>query len=447
MNASNTTAPALTTIREIFDWYAANDARELDPVSNTERKRVRRLFCEFRGDEGTPFGQRAYTSFRPFHLLAFINANPKLVSRHARRRWVVTINAPMNAAVRLGMIDRNPFVGLRLPMGKTGRDWTDDEYRSLLRNSRPPYRRLLVFIRFSGARPGEARAAKWSHIDHKEGVIVLTKHKTAAVTGEPRKIRLNHVALGLLAWIARNQDPPHECIFLNKHRRPWTTGSLTKYLRDLRKRVGLSHEVKLHSGRHYFATRGLTNGVDLATMAALLGHRRIETTQLYVHLVNKHEHLNGAAERAIGAVPRPVHPFVSQRAEQCPESAPAQQGGPATPAFFEGLLDALVRRAVSGQSAPKAPAPTLYLTDAQQRDYEAYTWAVSNHPELLSRASDTEVFFWLKGQPQFTELPNNSDVFRRNLSRARLVCGTQKVKYKARHPIPVAGSVEKVGAP
>ena len=42
-----------------------------------------------------------------------------------------------------------------------------------------------------------------------------------------------------------------------------------------------------HTARHTFGTMMLTLGVDLYTVSKLLGHTKVETTQIYAKIINK----------------------------------------------------------------------------------------------------------------------------------------------------------------
>jgi site-specific recombinase XerD len=53
------------------------------------------------------------------------------------------------------------------------------------------------------------------------------------------------------------------------------------------KAAGISKRVTFHASRHTYATMLLTLGVDIYTVSKLLGHTKIETTQIYAKIINK----------------------------------------------------------------------------------------------------------------------------------------------------------------
>lgn len=79
-----------------------------------------------------------------------------------------------------------------------------------------------------------------------------------------------------------------------------TRHAFAAYLKDLAVETGLDPaKVSPHKLRHAFATHLLSNGADLRTIQALLGHADISTTEIYTHvldaqikeLVNEHHPL------------------------------------------------------------------------------------------------------------------------------------------------------------
>lgn len=55
----------------------------------------------------------------------------------------------------------------------------------------------------------------------------------------------------------------------------------------LRDKIGLDPHISAHTLRHCFATHALEDGVDPVFIQQMLGHKRLQTTQLYLHMTSK----------------------------------------------------------------------------------------------------------------------------------------------------------------
>ncbi len=63
---------------------------------------------------------------------------------------------------------------------------------------------------------------------------------------------------------------------------------LNKYIKEIAQLCGIKKELSFHTARHTFATTvTLTNGVPVETVSKMLGHTKLSTTQVYVHIVKQ----------------------------------------------------------------------------------------------------------------------------------------------------------------
>ena len=134
--------------------------------------------------------------------------------------------------------------------------------------------RLLIL---TGCRFGEIASLEWNWTKGKR--IHLPDSKSG-----PRTVWLSDAARAVIDAIPRYGE---DCPYLFPRRPPTRPVETIAFHWDrIRKEAGLS-ELRLHDLRHSWASVAAMNGVDMVTIAKLLGHALVETTERYVHLSDR----------------------------------------------------------------------------------------------------------------------------------------------------------------
>ncbi|BCX15511.1 MAG: tyrosine recombinase XerD [Candidatus Parcubacteria bacterium] len=114
------------------------------------------------------------------------------------------------------------------------------------------------------------------------------------VRGKGNKLRIAFLSPIAIYYIKqylskRNDDEPALFISLAKNSKGQRLKprSIEKIIKYYAKKSGLYKKITPHTLRHQFATDLLTAGADLRAIQMLLGHKNIQTTQIYTHITNK----------------------------------------------------------------------------------------------------------------------------------------------------------------
>ena len=197
-------------------------------------------------------------------------ASPATVNRE-----IALLRHMLNKAVEWGLIERNQEAEIKmLQEDSKGRFISKDDLRKITENISDNYRDLLVFLVMTGIRLGEALALEWKQIDLERGVMVIygyqTKRKTTFV------VPLHAEVVKLLR--KRRGKIKDEKVF--RHSKI----NFIRAFKQALKRAGLDPSIRVHDLRHTFITRLLAKGAIPPKVAALVGHKRLETTMRYAHL-------------------------------------------------------------------------------------------------------------------------------------------------------------------
>ena len=96
-----------------------------------------------------------------------------------------------------------------------------------------------------------------------------------------------HLMLQYIATIRQQQKikPGEEnYVFINRLGTRLSRNYIFMFLREAVKKAGIKKTISPHTLRHSFATELVTNGADLRAVQEMLGHEKINTTEIYTHL-------------------------------------------------------------------------------------------------------------------------------------------------------------------
>jgi site-specific recombinase XerD len=115
-----------------------------------------------------------------------------------------------------------------------------------------------------------------------------------SVRGKGEKVRvvfLSPTAKASVTEYIKSRKDMEEALFVDgRPTRPHriTPRDIQRHIKTYAAKAGITSKVIFHTMRHAFATDLLSNGADLRSVQALLGHASINTTQIYTHITDSH---------------------------------------------------------------------------------------------------------------------------------------------------------------
>ena len=151
-------------------------------------------------------------------------------------------------------------------------------------------RAILALLFSTGLRISELTALSIYDVD-------LTRDEFS-VRGKGDKIRvvfLSDQAKQAIRDYLKARKDMHDALFVQYGKNAKNANDLRlspravqRMLKHYAAKAGITRKVTPHVIRHSFATDLLSNGADLRSVQALLGHAHIGTTQVYTHVTDKH---------------------------------------------------------------------------------------------------------------------------------------------------------------
>jgi len=137
-------------------------------------------------------------------------------------------------------------------------------------------RRAALFSALTGLRYSDISKLTWGEIQEskEQGFYIRFRQKKTKST---ETLPISADALELLGERSNPEDRVFreldywQCSYIDK----WTT------------EAGIRRKITFHSFRHTYATLQLTLGTDIYTLSNMLGHKNLQTTQIYAHIIDE----------------------------------------------------------------------------------------------------------------------------------------------------------------
>ena len=185
---------------------------------------------------------------------------------------------------KLGLITHDPFRELRIHTTPVDRGFlTDSEITAIIQKEitfprLDAVRDIFIFSCFTGLAYIDVSNLSEDNIVEIEGQKwIMTKRQK---TGISTNIILLDIPRIIIEKYADTRKDGKLLPVLSNQK-------MNAYLKEIGDLCGIKRPLTTHLARHTFATMSLSKGVPIETVSKMLGHNKIQTTQIYAKITNK----------------------------------------------------------------------------------------------------------------------------------------------------------------
>jgi integrase/recombinase XerC len=210
------------------------------------------------------------------------------VSGTSRARKLAAIREFYRSLRLSGAIEHSPVDGVDTPKceRKMRTYLTPEEYNRLLAAAGAHPRDFCILTLFiqTGIRISELCELRLDDIELGAGLLTVRIGKGMAartIEMEKKGIRATKT------WLALRPSTPYDHLFLNRDDEPLKEWGVRDLLNKYCDQAGITKRVTPHSLRHTFASYKAQSGVSPFQLKEWLGHARLDTTSIYVHMAKQ----------------------------------------------------------------------------------------------------------------------------------------------------------------
>ena len=167
--------------------------------------------------------------------------------------------------------------GSRLP-----RDVSDEDIAKIIAVLKSARDRAMFGLMIgAGLRVGEVASLQLVNIEEPIDSHQMAKLIVCGKGGQERVVWLTHALWDALQdWLRERPAVEFDAVFLNWRGKPISVNGIEYVLAQYCQKAGVT--LSCHRLRHTFARRLVENGMSVDSLAKLLGHRQLQTTQRYI---------------------------------------------------------------------------------------------------------------------------------------------------------------------